>query len=128
MESLVQFRIQFDYNRWANESISDALARLDAVTEKQRAIMAHIAAAEQLWYDRILGRESSMPVWPDFGVEKFREESARISRDYLELISEMSVEDLSRPVAYENSKGVRHPFLQRCVVRLHHNRRGPSRA
>ena len=67
--------------------------------------MAHVAATEWLWYDRLLGRPQTMPVWPDLTLEQSAalvDEMAGCWREYL---AGLPAEGLQAVTAYTNSKG-----------------------
>ena len=94
----------FAYDHWANR---EALRSLRAGTfgDSTRKLMAHIAAAERLWYDRLVGRPQSMAVWPDLTLDQSAalvDEMAACWREYL---AELSPEALRAVKAYSNTKG-----------------------
>jgi hypothetical protein len=66
---LVRFRRLLEHDGWANAaalvSLHQGLAPIKAV-----AWLSHIIGAERLWIARIRQEAPSMPVWPDFDLER----------------------------------------------------------
>lgn len=103
MEMLNHFRRQFSYNAWANREVLGALRAQPS--PRLLELLSHIISAEQLWLERICERPQSLPVWPDFTLERCNTEMrTNISRwgEYLQDLSELRLAD---SVAYKNSKG-----------------------
>jgi uncharacterized damage-inducible protein DinB len=67
--------------------------------------MGHIIAAECLWLDRIQQKPQSLPVWPEFDLERCERQAADQARRWREYLSQMYESELSRAVSYKNSKG-----------------------
>jgi uncharacterized damage-inducible protein DinB len=92
----------FDYSHWANLEMWSAL---EGYAEKSPAkaweLLAHIAAAELLWQQRILG-EPSGAVWPAWRGAELRNHLNGTWKEWRRMVAE---EDLSRTVNYTNSKG-----------------------
>lgn len=118
MHSLSYFRVQFKYNKWANEEAARMLRGLDRPDSSMLKVLAHIAAAEVLWLDRIQGRKSEMPVWPELTITEFVGHAVATSNRYLSFLDEISEEEYTRPVAYTNSKG--EPWASRVEEILMH--------
>jgi uncharacterized damage-inducible protein DinB len=94
----------FAYNHWANREALRSL-RAGSFSDRTRKLMAHVAATERLWYERLLGRPQTTPVWPDLTLEQSAalvDEMAGCWREYL---AELSPEGLQAVTAYTNSKG-----------------------
>ena len=105
MDAVARHRRQFAYDRWAN---GECLAALSAVASPPpRAVrwLAHVAAAEVLWLERLLGEHQSMAVWPELDVAGVGEVLTRLDgrwSDYLERLTEA---ELDRFCSYVNSQG-----------------------
>jgi len=67
--------------------------------------MGHIIAAECLWLDRIQQKPQSLPVWPEFDLERCDRQAVEQARRWCEYLSQTSEGELSRAVLYKNSKG-----------------------
>jgi len=90
------------YNAWANlEVLSSLNANAPASALKR---MAHIAATEGLWLDRIAGKTTG-EVWPDHGLEKIGEAVAAVESRWRGLMKKVDEPGLARKVQYKNSKG-----------------------
>ncbi len=98
-------RRDFSYNSWANAEVIKAVESVGASDPRSLQLMSHIAAAERLWLERLKQQAQSLPVWPDFDLNRCREEGSQVSalwREYLELIT---AGDLLQTISYKNSKG-----------------------
>ena len=89
------------YDSWANRETLKSLSPGSPESAMKR--MAHIAAAEGLWLDRIAGKTTGA-VWPDLDVERISEALASLERRWRELMQSGNP-GLERQVHYKNSKG-----------------------
>jgi uncharacterized damage-inducible protein DinB len=96
--------------RWADAAVADAIG----ATERRRdlspsadpvALFAHIAAAEHLWYSRIMGEGPRYAVWPDLSVPAARAVAEQHAALFEKLIGGGGESELQRVVAYRNSAG-----------------------
>ena len=99
---LDQIRRWLRYNVWANREVLKSLSASAPTSALKR--MAHIAAAEGLWLDRIAGKTTGA-VWPDQDLEKIGEAVAAVESRWRELMQEVDEPGLARKVQYKNSKG-----------------------
>jgi uncharacterized damage-inducible protein DinB len=99
---LDQIRRWLRYNVWANREVLKSLSASAPTSALKR--MAHIAAAEGLWLDRIAGKTTGA-VWPDQDLEKIGEAVAAVESRWRELLQEVDEPGLARKVQYKNSKG-----------------------
>jgi len=94
----------FAYDAWANaeslRAVRDAGAPAPAVR-----LMAHIAAAEQLWKGRLPADPVPVVVWPESSVDEIASGLDRLGRFWPTFVAGLAVDDLVRSVAYVNSKG-----------------------
>jgi len=90
------------YNAWANREALKSLSANAPASALKR--MAHIAAAEGLWLDRIAGKTTGA-VWPDQDLEKIGEAVATVESRWRELMKKVDEPGLARKVQYKNSKG-----------------------
>jgi uncharacterized damage-inducible protein DinB len=95
---------QFAYDAWANREI---LANLKASGPDSRPLqlLAHILSAERLWLERLQQQPQSLPVWPDFSIDRCESQIAELAELWSEYLGRMSVSGLSEEVTYKNSKG-----------------------
>jgi uncharacterized damage-inducible protein DinB len=95
--------------RWADALVADALEHRGA-PEKAIRLFAHIAAAEHLWYARIMAEPPRHPVWPELSVGDARALSAEHAGPFQRLVVDAegngaNADALSRVVQYRNSAG-----------------------
>ena len=70
MDLSAHFRRLFSYDVWANREVIRAMRVAGSVPPKSLKLLAHISAAERLWWDRLMLRPQSVPVWPDWTVQE----------------------------------------------------------
>ena len=103
------FLRMFAYDRWANCECLAAMKAAGSVSADTVGRMAHILSAQTLWFERILKKPQSMPVWPSSTVEDCTALADEISsawRNYLtQLATQLPPGSLDDKVEYRNSKG-----------------------
>lgn len=100
---LAFYRRLFAYDEWANRA---TLASLRAgASERARKLMAHVGATERLWYDRLLHRQQSLPVWPDFTLDQSEALVDEMASAWREYLAGLSPAALSKETRYTNTKG-----------------------
>ena len=108
MGTVENLRKLFAHDRWANEEVLHAMRECGADCGNSLELLAHIVAAERLWYERVAGVPQSMPVWPKAGlqeIERAMKETADLWRQYL---AEASDADLDGTAEYRNTKGEKY--------------------
>lgn len=96
----------FEYARWANRRIIDALAGMDAPPEALR-LLSHLLRAQQIWLGRIRGEEELPPVWGEESLEACHEREEAGSADWLAFLEGLPEAGLQEVVVYHNSRGRR---------------------
>jgi len=99
------FRRQFSYDEWANREVLLAIRSSGPAQPRSLQLMAHIIAAECLWLDRIEQKPQSLPVWPEFDLERCERQAAEQASRWREYLSSVAESELGRGVSYKNSKG-----------------------
>ncbi len=94
----------FAYDHWANRETLRSLQRWPS-GERTRKLVAHIAATEQLWYERLLARPQSLPVWPDLTLEQSADLLDGMAARWREYLAGLSPEGLQAVKGYTNSRG-----------------------
>ncbi len=105
MDASGRHRRQFGYDRWANGLVLDALAAAEAPPPRAVRWLAHIAAAETLWLERLLGEPQSMAVWPDLDVDGVGQVLARLDGRWASYLERLGEAELERSCPYVNSLG-----------------------
>ena len=99
------------YDAWANREALASLRRLAEPPAPAVRWMAHVAAAQLLWWERIEGRAQSHPVWPEWTLAETAVRLAEAEGRWAGLLSALAAAEgdpLARAVHYVNSKG--EPF------------------
>src|SRR2546423_8806602 len=106
----------YEYNRWANAQVLDAVSRL---TKEQfakdlssshgsvRDTLAHILAAELIWLERWNGvSPKTFPSGTDFpDMESLRAKWEEVENNQALFISRLTDESLATVISYVNMKG-----------------------
>lgn len=93
-----------DHMRWADDLTARAISRADAPDAESTRLFAHVAAAEHLWYSRIIGHPALHAVWPQLSVDESRT-LATVNADLFDRLVRAGDADLARVVPYRNSAG-----------------------
>jgi uncharacterized damage-inducible protein DinB len=106
----------YEYNRWANAQVLDAVSALTPEQFTQdlsnshrcvRDTLTHILAAEWIWLRRWHGVSPKALLNPaDFpDIDSLRTRWAEVERGQTEFIASLTDESLQRVIAYINTKG-----------------------
>jgi len=134
MSTLIELvRTLYRYNEWANARVVEATDRLraeqlsapgDAGHGSVRETLVHIMAAQWIWLARWNGTSpTSMLSAADFpDLASIRRRWEQIDGDTRRFVTTQTEEDLSRVVAYHNSRGVRwaYPLWQQVIHQVNH--------
>lgn len=96
-------RRQFIYDAWANREVLSAIRAAAGENKRSLQLMSHILAAERLWLERLQQVPQSVPVWPEHTLQHCDSEAAELEKQWLDYLKLPN--DLSRPIAYKNTKG-----------------------
>lgn len=101
------FRSLFKYNRWASEQLIATMEEADSVPPRATDLLMHLLRAQDVWHGRIEGAgHADLELWTDASLEDCIRRAGQTTRRYENLLGELSAEDLSSRIAYENSKGI----------------------
>lgn len=64
-EMLLRF---FEFDRWANHETMHSLEQMTNPPDRAVALIAHIAATQRLWFERVLSVPQSVAVWPQWSL------------------------------------------------------------
>jgi uncharacterized damage-inducible protein DinB len=118
MNTREHFLRMFAYDSWANRQCLSALQAARLVSSATIGRMAHILAAEKLWFERLRQESQSLPVWPTATIPEclaLADEMASLCRNYL---TALQSGDFSEKIEYRNSKG--EPWSSRVEDVLTH--------
>lgn len=93
----------FEHLRWADEQLGEVLS--SSTSPRAIEIFAHVVGTELVWLDRILGREQTVPVWPEPTLEKCGELRALSRTRWDEYLGSLELDRLDDPIRYTNSAG-----------------------
>ena len=75
----------FAYDRWANSEVVRALSALSDPPERTVKLIAHIVGTQYVWWSRMTGEVSAVPVWPDWNVRQTQEAASEIGEKWREI-------------------------------------------
>jgi len=110
------FQILYDYNRWANARVHDAVAKLTAEQYTRdlsnsfhsvRDTLTHILAAEWIWLKRWHGESPKALLDPaDFpNLAALRARRTEVEREQTAFVNNLTDVLLNAPISYLNLKG-----------------------
>jgi uncharacterized damage-inducible protein DinB len=104
-ELLKYLRRQFAYDEWANREVLANFRTSTRPPAQTLRLLAHILAAERLWWERIRKRPQSLPVWPEFSADQCETQITEMASLWREFFDGPSAKRLSESISYKNSKG-----------------------
>jgi uncharacterized damage-inducible protein DinB len=99
-----QLTTLFEYEKWANSRILDALTQLKETDEKCLEIMAHILLVQMVWYSRMEDK-AAPPVWSKKSLGECRETYTVNNMVLAGFMAKQTDDTLTRVVKYQNTKG-----------------------
>lgn len=118
METLENIRRLFAYDRWANHETLRVLKELGDPPAKSLDYLAHIIAAEHLWFQRLNPDTSKVVVWPQLNLAECEAQLGELERKWKAYFSKLDSNQLDRKIEYVNSKG--EPWFSRVEDVLLH--------
>jgi uncharacterized damage-inducible protein DinB len=94
----------FEYDEWANRATVTSL-RVGHAGDRGLRLMAHVAATESLWHDRLVQRPQRHPVWPAFTLEQSEALAHEMAAAWRTYLGGLAPEALSGEIRYTNTKG-----------------------
>jgi uncharacterized damage-inducible protein DinB len=111
------------YEHWANLRIIEALETTENAPPKAVALMAHILAAQHVWFTRLTNIPETGAVWPDTPVSELRTMAEEQYQRFLNWLINKPGEELIDVLSYYNSRG-EGPFqntIQDILLHLSHH-------
>ena len=93
----------FSYDRWANQAALESVRA--AGSRRSLKIMAHIAAAEWLWLERIRSSGRKVVVWPEWTLEQAAAELRGVGEAWEAFLAKANEQTLATAIQYRNTKG-----------------------
>lgn len=94
-----------EHMRWADARTAGSILQCPSAVPDAERLFAHIAAAEHLWYTRMLGRAAELAVWPALTADEARDVAARHASLLRDMIADLPEGGLRREIVYTNSAG-----------------------
>ncbi|MEH7111672.1 DinB family protein [Neobacillus niacini] len=95
----------FKHLHWANQRILETLQNGEE-NKQANTLFSHILHAENVWYTRLKGADSShLPIWAEVSLESCVEMINKNHHNYGEFLARISNTNLDHLVLYKNSKG-----------------------
>ncbi len=96
----------FQHMSWANQQILEILEQHESTLGDALKLMAHITAAEYIWFSRIKGEDvGDMTPWTPMSLAQCRELSDKNGSGYLALLEGMTDKDLQSEITYRTTRG-----------------------
>jgi uncharacterized damage-inducible protein DinB len=105
MDMIPYLRRLFEYDHWANLEVITALRAATSLPPRSVKLLAHIVAAEWLWYTRLHDEKQRLPVWPEMSLEQCSAEFPKLEEAWRGYLDGRLPAHLSRGIRYVNSKG-----------------------
>lgn len=102
-----QLATLFEYEKWANARILDALAQLKEADEKSLEIMAHILLVQMVWYSRIANIPGPQ-VWAKKSLAQCKDKYEVNNKVLIPFFAQLTDESIKVEVDYKNTKGVKY--------------------
>lgn len=105
MSHIAYIQRLFKYNDWANRETLASMrgsTRLPAPTLKR---MAHILAAEHVWFQRLRNEPVLVPVWPEWSMDEIELQIDQMREGWESYLASLGELDLTLTIKYANSSG-----------------------
>lgn len=94
-----------NYDQQTNLLLLKSILEINA-PEKPVQLMAHLLAAQQIWLNRCWELPATgVVLWPDWKAETFEQIILENNRNWISFINQININDFSRTINYQNSKG-----------------------
>jgi len=105
MDTVEYFTRLFTYDAWANHEVLAGLRAGPAPPARCLKFVSHILASERVWLERLEQKQQTLPVWPEFTIERCESQAAELSQLWKNYLAAGGEADLAKSVSYRNSKG-----------------------
>ena len=95
---------QFNYDHHSNKQIVAAIQAKPS--EKTIQLMAHLLAAQQVWFSRCNNTgNSNYAIWPEGNMDTFDQQTNDNHRQWARLLETLTDADFEKEISYKNSRG-----------------------
>ncbi|MFK7844729.1 MAG: DinB family protein [Rhodothermales bacterium] len=105
MSHIAYIQRLFKYNDWANRAVLSSLQNSDRLPASSLQRMAHILAAEHVWFQRLRNEPILVPVWPAWELDEIGVEIDQMKEGWESYLSTLTELDLSTQIKYANTSG-----------------------
>lgn len=95
----------FAYDNWGNREVLAALRTVQEPPARSMKFIAHILAAERLWFDRLQQHDQTVLVWPEMTLDECDAMASDLAKLWKSYLATTSEDNLATSVRYHNSKG-----------------------
>ncbi len=98
-----------DYDVWATKLLAKTM-KTNGIHDSEIPVkgLNHMIYVNQMWYDRLVGKEMSLPKPPDYDFEGSLSHYLELMEAYKKLVEGANEGDLASKISYKNTKGL--PF------------------
>ncbi|MBV7505386.1 damage-inducible protein DinB [Bacillus sp. sid0103] len=100
-------RNMYEHLNWSNQRILETLENMEGENKQVTNLFSHILLAEQVWFTRLIGSDSSnLPIWAEVHLETCSELANRNNQNFKGFLTGLTNPALEKIVSYRNSKGI----------------------
>lgn len=121
MSHIAYIQRLFKYNDWANRETLDVMTKSARLPNSSLKRMAHILAAEHVWFQRLRNEPILVPVWPEWTIDDIAIEIDQMRESWESYLLGIMEQDLTALIKYTNSRGAafesrRDDILQHVIA------------
>lgn len=105
MSHIAYMQRLFKYNDWANRAVLGSLQNSTRLPASSLQRMAHILAAEHVWFQRLRNEPVLVPVWPAWQLDEIGVQIDQMKEGWESYMSTLTELDLSTSIKYANTSG-----------------------
>jgi uncharacterized damage-inducible protein DinB len=105
MDPVDHLKRLFAYDAWANLEVLTSLRAIETPPPRSVGFMAHILSAQKLWWERLTGRQQTLPVWPALTLQQCEMQAGELPTIWRDYLKEINQAGLSNSVTYKNTQG-----------------------
>ena len=95
----------FKYNDWATRHCADSIINLKRRNNKAEELLSHIISAQQIWLNRVLGRDVVADPWKKLTEEEWIPKSTPLTAEWINFLEGLHEDDFEKRIEYTNTKG-----------------------